>query len=62
MTFPTYLNSDFWQVDFNGELFSAVHVGIVGPFEGSLELVQLIGGESGTVAAVLFPQIARPLR
>lgn len=60
--FTPYLNPDFWQVDFDGELFPAVHIGIVGSFEGSLELVKLIGGESGAVAAVLLPQVARPFR
>lgn len=49
-----YLNSNFWEVDFHGQLFSTVHVGVVGLLKGALELVQLIGREGGSVASVFL--------
>lgn len=50
----SYLHSDLGQVDFEGQLLSAVHVRVVRLLEGSLQFVQLEGGEGGPVAAVLL--------
>lgn len=49
-----YLNSDFWEVDLHGELLTAVHVRVVGLLKGTLQFMQLIGGEGGAVASVLL--------
>ena len=49
-----YLHSDLGQVDLQRQLLAAVHVGVVGPVEGALQLVQLEGGEGGPVPAVLL--------
>ena len=54
MFFFPHLHSDFWQVDLHGQLLPGVDVGVVGLFEGPLQLVQLVGGEGGPVAAVLL--------
>lgn len=51
---PSYLNSDFREVDLHGELLAAVHVRVVGLLKGTLQLVQLVGGEGGAVAPVLL--------
>lgn len=50
----THLDPDFGQVDFEGEFFARVDIGVVGLFEGFLQLVQLKGSESGSVATVFF--------
>lgn len=49
-----YLNSNFWEVDFHRQLFSTVYIWVVGLLKGTLELVQLIGGEGGSVASVFL--------
>ena len=49
-----YLHPDLRQVDLHGQLLAAVHVRVVGLLEGALQLVQLVGGEGGAVAAVLL--------
>lgn len=50
----SYLHSDFRQVHLERQLLPAVHVRVVGLLEGSLQLVELEGGEGGPVAAVLL--------
>lgn len=50
----TYLHSDLRQVDLQRQLLPAVHVRVVGLLEGSLQLVELEGGERRPVAAVLL--------
>lgn len=50
----SHLDSNLWKVDLHGQLLPAVHVWIVGLLEGALQLVQLVGGEGGAVAAVLL--------
>lgn len=50
----SYLNSDLGEVHLHGELLTAVHVWVVGLLEGTLQLMQLIGGEGGAVAPVLL--------
>lgn len=49
-----YLHSHFWEVNFHGQLFTAVNVGVVGLLEGTLQFVQLVGGEGGSVAPVFL--------
>lgn len=63
-----YLHSYFRQVDLHCQLLAAVHIGIVGLLEGSLQLVKLVGGEGGAVSPVflfvvllLFHGLWRPL-
>ena len=55
----SYLDSDFWQVDFHGELLARVDVRVVRLLEGPLQLVQLVRREGGSVTPVL---LARPAR
>lgn len=50
----SYLNSDLWEVHLHGEFLTAVHVWVVGLLEGTLQLMQLVGGEGGAVASVLL--------
>lgn len=50
----SHLNSDLWEAHFHGELLAAVHIRVVGLLEGTLQLMQLVGGEGGAVAPVLF--------
>lgn len=50
----SYLNSDFREVHLHGQLLSTVHVWVVGLLEGTLQLMQLVGGESGAVAPVFL--------
>ena len=53
----SYLYSDFWQVDFHGELLAGVNIRVVRLLEGPLQLVQLVRREGGSVTPVL---LARP--
>lgn len=53
----SYLHSDLRQVDLQRQLLPAVHVRVVGLLEGSLQLVQLEGGEGGPVPAVLLLRV-----
>ena len=55
----SYLDSDFWQVDFHGELLARVDVRVVRLLEGPLQLVQLVRREGRPVTPVL---LARPAR
>lgn len=50
----SYLNSDLWEVHLHGKLLTAVYIWIVGLLKGTLQLVQLVGGEGGAVAPVLL--------
>lgn len=50
----THLNTNFREVDLHGELLPGVYVRVVGLFERSLELVQLVGREGCPVATVLL--------
>lgn len=52
--FSSYLNSDLWEVDLHGQLLSAVHIRVVRLLEGSLQLVQLVSGEGGSVTPVFL--------
>lgn len=54
MTLLTHLNTYFREVDLHGELFPGVDVRVVGLFERSLELVQLIGREGRPVTTMLL--------
>lgn len=49
-----YLDPNFWQIDFHGELFPAVHVGVVAFLEGALQLVQLIGRKRSSVPSMFL--------
>lgn len=50
----SHLHSDLGEVHLHGQLLSAVHVRVVGLLKGTLQLVQLVGGEGGAVASVLL--------
>ena len=50
----THLNSDLWEVNFERQLLSAVHVRVVWLLERPLQLVKLVRGKRGPVAAVLL--------
>lgn len=50
----SYLNADLGQIDLHGQLLAAVHVGVVGLFKGTLQLVKLVRGEGGAVSPVFF--------
>lgn len=50
----SYLDSDLREVHLHGELLAAVHIRVVGLLEGTLQLMQLVGGEGGAVASVLL--------
>lgn len=50
----SHLHSDLREVHLHGQLLSAVHVRVVGLLKGTLQLVQLVGGEGGAVASVLL--------
>lgn len=52
--FPTHLDPHFRKIDFHSELLPGVHVRIMRLLEGSLELVQLVGGEGRPVSAMLL--------
>ena len=49
-----YLDPDFWQVDLHGELLPAVDIRVVGLLEGSLQLMQLVGGEGRPIPPMLL--------
>lgn len=50
----TYLHSDLRQADFQRQLLSAVHVGVVGLLKRPLQFVQLESGERGPVPTVFL--------
>lgn len=50
----THLDADFRKIDFHSELLPGVHVRIMRFLEGSLELVQLVGGEGRPVSTMLL--------
>lgn len=50
----SYLNADFWQVDLHSQLLPTVDIWVVGLLEGSLQLMELIGGEGGAISPVLL--------
>lgn len=52
--FGSYLYSDLRQVNFESQLLSAVHVRVMRLLEGSLQLVQLEGGECCPVSTVFL--------
>lgn len=51
-----YLNSGFGELSSLSQLLSCVDVWVVGSFEGLLQLLQLLSGESGSTAALLALQ------
>ena len=51
---PTpHLYSSLGEADLDCQLLPGEHVGVVGPAEGLLQLLQLEGGEGGAVASLL---------
>lgn len=50
----TYLHSYFWEIDLHGQLFSTVHIGVVGFLKSSFQLMQLVSGEGGPVTTVFL--------
>lgn len=53
----THLHPDLGQVDLHGQLLPAVHIWIVRLLERSLQLVQLEGGERGSIPTVLLLRV-----
>lgn len=49
-----YLDSDLRQTDFHCKLFPGINVRVVGLFKSSLQFMELVGGERGSIPPMFF--------